>query len=643
MRILFTLTYYAPHISGLSCAVRHRAEALAARGHEVTVLASRHSSDLPREENIGGVSVFRVPARFRISKGVLMFSYWRHALRLIPRADAVIVALPATPIETLLVPLVARVVARKPVVIDYHCDVRLRRGPFNRVGEKVVQWCNLAAVRMADRVIASTLDYARHSPVLRLSLDKFEEVPLPILTRTPSPSAVSAIRRQFSPSGEVLIGFAGRLATEKGLPVLLEALELVRRKIPHARVLQAGDITGVVGEERFRDEILARLQAIPQEWVCLGFLQPDLIDFLAALDGLVLPSVNSTESFGMVQVESMLCGTPVVASDLPGVRVPVQATGMGKLAPPGDPRVLAEAILEVLEHRERFLLPREKVVRRLLLGSSVEQLETLLKGVTRLDYLRQYLQEGPIFAALVRGVECRLLERELPLPEPVLDLGCGDGLFTSIARAGKTFVGLDLKKNELRRAGLRNSYRNLVVASATAMPLRDGSFQTVLANSALEHIPAVEEALAECFRVLRKGGMLLVTAPSHKFAGMLWGSGVLRRFGLGRLSRSYGDWFNRRARHAHTDDISTWRNRLADIGFEIDDDRYYLSEKALHAFDIAHYLSVVRLFWYRCTGDWVPFPNLLTNRLWEHWLRPFYDNYDSDGEGPLVFLKAKKP
>jgi ubiquinone/menaquinone biosynthesis C-methylase UbiE len=57
------------------------------------------------------------------------------------------------------------------------------------------------------------------------------------------------------------------------------------------------------------------------------------------------------------------------------------------------------------------------------------------------------------------------------------------------------------------------------------MPLRDGSFQTVLANSALEHIPAVEEALAECFRVLRKGGMLLVTAPSHKFAGMLWGSG----------------------------------------------------------------------------------------------------------------------
>jgi glycosyltransferase involved in cell wall biosynthesis len=63
----------------------------------------------------------------------------------------------------------------------------------------------------------------------------------------------------------------------------------------------------------------------------------------------------------MVQVESMLCGTPVVASDLPGVRVPVQATGMGKLAPPGDPRVLAEAILEVLEHRERFLLPRRRL------------------------------------------------------------------------------------------------------------------------------------------------------------------------------------------------------------------------------------------------------------------------------------------
>jgi hypothetical protein len=124
---------------------------------------------------------------------------------------------------------------------------------------------------------------------------------------------------------------------------------------------------------------------------------------------------------------------------------------------------------------------------------------------------------------------------------------------------------------------------------------------------------------------------------------MLLGSTIFRRLGLQGLSRSYGEWFNRRALHFHTDDISLWRRRLTCCGFEIEYDRYYLTEDALHAFDLAHYLSVARLFWYRRTGEWVPFPNLFANRLWERWLRPFYEEYDSDGEGPLAFIKARKP
>ena len=64
----------------------------------------------------------------------------------------------------------------------------------------------------------------------------------------------------------------------------------------------------------------------------------------------VLPSTNPTESYGMVQVESMACGAPVLASDRPGVRVPVQITGMGKLVRPGDANDLARALVEVLDN-----------------------------------------------------------------------------------------------------------------------------------------------------------------------------------------------------------------------------------------------------------------------------------------------------
>jgi glycosyltransferase involved in cell wall biosynthesis len=79
--------------------------------------------------------------------------------------------------------------------------------------------------------------------------------------------------------------------------------------------------------------------------------------FFKACDVTVLPSINSTETFGLVQVESMICGTPVVASGLPGVREPVRMTGMGRIIPPRDPAWLAEAVVDILDHRQDYVRP----------------------------------------------------------------------------------------------------------------------------------------------------------------------------------------------------------------------------------------------------------------------------------------------
>jgi glycosyltransferase involved in cell wall biosynthesis len=79
--------------------------------------------------------------------------------------------------------------------------------------------------------------------------------------------------------------------------------------------------------------------------------------FYRNCDVTVLPSLNSTESFGLVQIESMLNGVPVVASNLPGVRQPVLMTGMGEIAPVGNPTGLAEAILKVLRDPPSYHRP----------------------------------------------------------------------------------------------------------------------------------------------------------------------------------------------------------------------------------------------------------------------------------------------
>ena len=76
-----------------------------------------------------------------------------------------------------------------------------------------------------------------------------------------------------------------------------------------------------------------------------------MFEFYRRIGLLVLPSVNRTEAFGIVQPEAMLSGIPVVASDLPGVRAPIKLTDNGELAAAGNLKALMQAIIKVMENR----------------------------------------------------------------------------------------------------------------------------------------------------------------------------------------------------------------------------------------------------------------------------------------------------
>ena len=106
---------------------------------------------------------------------------------------------------------------------------------------------------------------------------------------------------------------------------------------------------------KYARQIRQQAQRLGEQVVFLGKLdQQELLSFYHQLNVLVLPSINSTEAFGLVQVEAMLAGVPVVATDLPGVRVPLQRTGMGKIVPPRDPQALAEALVQLFNKREQY-------------------------------------------------------------------------------------------------------------------------------------------------------------------------------------------------------------------------------------------------------------------------------------------------
>ena len=378
MRILFSLTYYRPHVSGLTIYVERLARELARRGHQVTVLTSQYEKNLPRQEMIDGVRVVRAPVLFRVSKGVIMPTFGYLATQLVRQHDVVSLHLPN--FDAAGIAFRGRVLG-KPTTLTYHCDLKLPTGIFNRVVNQVVHTMNNLAARNADAILAYTQDFAEHSPFLTCFASKVRVVPPPVEIPTATPQATTAFAERLGLDGQV-IGFVARMATEKGVEILLHALPRVLKAYPKARVLFAGQYQNVLGEEAYARRLAPLLQEHAERWDFLGVLSAEeLAAFYPNCDLIVLPSLNSTESFGLVQVEAMLCGTPSIASNLPGVRQPVMQTGMGKVVPIGDPEGLAQAIIEVLRDRPTYVRPRQEIAARFSTARTADGYEALFDAL----------------------------------------------------------------------------------------------------------------------------------------------------------------------------------------------------------------------------------------------------------------------
>jgi SAM-dependent methyltransferase len=239
--------------------------------------------------------------------------------------------------------------------------------------------------------------------------------------------------------------------------------------------------------------------------------------------------------------------------------------------------------------------------------------------------------------AILRSVECKFMGA-VPLEPPVLDVGCGDGHFASIAYDRPIDVGIDVVVRDLAEARTRPGvYRHLVLANAPALPFADGSFATVVSNCVIEHIPDVDETLREIARVLRPGGTFAATVPGEHFPDWLLGSTLARRLGLNGLAAAYGNFFNSISHHYHIHPPAWWDDKLAAAGLRVVEHRYYFSAQAHRAFDLSHYLSVPNLVTRRLFGRWVVHPVQMLPFDW--WLRQYYEE-PLPAEGAYQFVRC---
>jgi SAM-dependent methyltransferase len=204
-------------------------------------------------------------------------------------------------------------------------------------------------------------------------------------------------------------------------------------------------------------------------------------------------------------------------------------------------------------------------------------------------------------------VEARFYE-DIQLPEPVLDLGCGDGHFASLTFDKSLDIGLDPWWSQIQEAEERKSHQHLVCATGDQIPFPENYFSSAISNSVLEHIPDLDSTLQELSRVLKPGAPFVFCVPNHRFLGELSLSKTLNKIQLKNLAKTYQRLFNRISRHFHCDSRQTWKSRLAAFGFEILNSWDYFPPSSLQILEWGHLGGVPAWFCKMLFNKWILVP-----------------------------------
>lgn len=362
-KILVFLSYHLPNISGITIETQRLSEELIKRGFSVTILTSKHKKNLPGEEITNKVKVIRLPVITKIGKQPIQPSFLWTIIKHIHQADIIHIHWPYA--ESFYVALWAKLL-NTPIFITHHVDepdFSTMSKPIRKVSKKALFISQLISGKIAKNIIPRTKDYADHSALLQKFKNKLLFCPPLIYDFPPDSKDLNYFRNLFS-QYKYKIGFSGRVSRQKGIPYLLKAIPLLKDQLGENFVIAfAGPNKDVIGENHLK-EIKPLIKKYQNNLLFLGNLKHDkLFAFYQIIDCLVLPSIHRAESFGQVQVESMYRGTPVIATNLPGSRIPIKKTGMGEIVKPKDEKKLANAILSVLLNLKEYKYSRKKVVK----------------------------------------------------------------------------------------------------------------------------------------------------------------------------------------------------------------------------------------------------------------------------------------
>ena len=324
MRILQVVVRFFPFIGGVENTVYHLGRRLKARGHEVRVVCADEPEGSPPE--VEGIPVVRLPWRFKIGNTNLCFGLWE-ALRA-EKADVIHAHLPTA----LFIDMAAAVaeVSGTPLVLTYNNDL-VGEGMKGVLADVYNRHRLPRVFEACDRIVITNPLYPTQSPFLDPADPKLAYIPWGV-----DPGKFR-FQEEF-PKGPMTVGFLSLLDEHhryKGLEVLFKALA----ELPDVR-LRVGGAGVELGWYRERAEQIGVADRVE----FLGFVE-DLNEFYGSCHVFALPSTDGRrEGFGLVLLEAMACGRPVITTPIVGVASDIEPRGVGVLVPPDDPAALAKGL-----------------------------------------------------------------------------------------------------------------------------------------------------------------------------------------------------------------------------------------------------------------------------------------------------------
>ncbi|MFH1545431.1 MAG: glycosyltransferase family 4 protein [archaeon] len=349
MKILIVVPYFHPSAGGLQQYALNLHNYLKDNKHEVVIVTSNKENKL-KEEKINNTRIYRLPTLFRISNTPINFFWVKHLRRIIEteKPDLINAHLPVP----FIADLAARVAKERkiPFILTYQNDLIKENPLLNLLCKAYYFFLGNKTLEISKKIIVNSFYYAETSPHLKKHLKKVSCVPPSVDVKKFNLSINRDwLKRKYNLKNNIVL-FVGQLDkshNHKGLKYLIEAIKKIKEEKTPIKLLIVGEGDNINYFKKISKKI-----GIEEDIIFAGKKEKTLPLHYAGSNVTVLPSTNRSEGFGIVLIESMACGTPVIGTRVGGIPAVIDDKKDGFLVEPKNSIELSKAIKKILTEKE---------------------------------------------------------------------------------------------------------------------------------------------------------------------------------------------------------------------------------------------------------------------------------------------------